>query len=96
MEQDQDLGASPEIMDQLDAVLKTINRPALRRSFLSDPERILKEQGVDLEVFPRELIDVLADMSYDELSVVARLYDEGCEHRLVIGRTSMGGTVCLF
>lgn len=84
------------MLDQLDAVLRVIHRPALRRSFLSDPEGTLREHGVDLTVFPESLVDVLADMSYEELSVVARLYDEGCEHQLVIGRKSDGGVVCFY
>lgn len=92
MEQEQEF-ATREQLEQLGRALYVISRPALRRAFLSDPLGTLKEHGAgDL---PRELVDVLADMTYEQLSVVARLYDDECEAGLFIGRRLDGGSNCV-
>ncbi len=74
-------------MDQLARALHVISRPALRRAFLADPHRILQEnEAADL---PEELVDILANMSYEELSIVARLWQP--EYGYAIGTKPDGG-----
>lgn len=73
-------------MDQLARALHVISRPALRRAFLSDPYGTLKENEAYL---PEELVDLLASMSYEELTVVARLWQP--EHGFGIGTMPDGG-----
>ncbi len=88
--QPQEGRATPEMLDQIGRALNVICRPALRRAFLANPWATLEEHGAgDL---PEGLVDVLANMTYEELGVVARLCD--CEHGYVIGMTLQGGKVC--
>ncbi|MDQ3932607.1 MAG: hypothetical protein M3252_07210 [Actinomycetota bacterium] len=86
MESDQEL-ATPEQLDQLARALHVISRPALRRAFLSDPHATLTANGA--EYLPEALVDVLAHMSYEELSLVARLWQP--EHGIGIGTMPDGG-----
>jgi hypothetical protein len=90
-------GATPpdELLEQVAKVFHVIDRPALRRSFLADPEGTLKQNGVDLGIFPEDLVDILADLSYEVLGIVARLNDFGCAHGLVM-KTKGGVSVCFF
>ncbi len=80
--------ATPVQLDQLARILDVITRPALRRAFLANPMGTLERHGVNLDDVPTGFIDVLADMTYEELGVVARLvsYEEG----IVIGQTPAG------
>ncbi len=86
MEPDQEL-ATPEQLDQLARALHVISRPSLRRAFLSDPYGTLKEN--EAQDLPEVLVDVLADMSYEELSIVALLWQP--EHGFGIGTMPDGG-----
>lgn len=76
-----------DMVEQVANVLEVIRRPALRRQFLTHPEQTLRDNGVDLDVFPTEMVDVLADMSYDELGVVAHLHEQSIRHNVEIGRS---------
>lgn len=78
--------ATQEQLDQLARALDVITRPVLRRAFLANPLGTLKQYGAgDL---PEGFVNALADMTYEELGVVARLvsYEEG----VVIGQTLAG------
>ncbi len=78
--------ATPEQLDQLAGALHVITQPALRRAFLANPLGTLQQYGAgDL---PEGFVNALADMTYEELGVVARLvsYEEG----VVIGQTLDG------
>lgn len=86
--------ARQEQLDQLARVLDVVARPALRRAFLANPMATLEQNGVNREIVPMGLIDVLAGMTFEELGVVARLvsYEEG----IAIGQRQDGVKLCGF
>lgn len=84
--EDEQERATPEQMDELARALHVITQPALRRAFLANPLKTLEEHGAG--GLPAGLVNALADMTYEELKVVARLvsYEQG----IVIGTTEQG------
>jgi hypothetical protein len=48
---------------------------AMRKSFSADPLGTLERAGIDYGTVPKEFLDVLADMSYEELTVVSRVVE---------------------
>jgi hypothetical protein len=73
MEQGQDGQAGVEAISQI--ALKVLANTAVRKSFAADPIGTLRGAGIDPSSVPEQFLDVLADMSYEELTVVSRVSD---------------------
>jgi len=69
----QDGGAMVEAISQI--ATRVLAETAMRKSFAADPMGTLERAGIDPDSVPEEVLDVLADMSYEELTVVSRLSD---------------------
>lgn len=48
-------------------------RPAIRKAFKQDPLAALDRAGVDLTKIPPGIVDLVADLSDDELDVLGRV-----------------------
>jgi hypothetical protein len=52
---------------------EAVTRPAVLREFAVQPLTALERAGVDLNAVPKEAVDVLAELSPEELDVLARV-----------------------
>jgi hypothetical protein len=52
---------------------KVLASAALRKSFAADPLGTLERAGIDIRAIPERILDTLAELSYEELGVVARV-----------------------
>ncbi len=80
--------SSPETdpnLDQLSTLLELLQHAEFRRSFLNDPRGAAELRGVD--GVGQHLLDVLADLSYEELSLLGRV---GSELKVVLGPDASG------
>ena len=59
--------------DEFGRFARAISRPAVLREFQVQPLTALKRAGVDLARIPDEAVDVLAELSAEELDVLARV-----------------------
>jgi hypothetical protein len=73
MEQGHDGQAGVEAISQI--ALNVLAKTAVRKSFAADPIGTLQGAGIDPSSVPEEFLNVLADMSYEELTVVSRVTD---------------------
>jgi hypothetical protein len=73
MEQGQYGQAEVEAISQL--ALNVLAKTPVRKSFAADPMGTLQRAGIDPDSLPEEFLNVLADMSYEELTVVSRVTD---------------------
>lgn len=69
---------SSDLMARLDSLSSVMENASTRRAFLSNPWEALKEVGIerpDPEDPFHVLVDSLAEMSFEELSVIGRFGD---------------------
>ncbi len=71
--------ANTDPMGKLDLLSSVLEKGATRRAFHSDPWKTLAEVGIDRPADLNDpfhaLVDALAEMSFEELSVVGRFGD---------------------
>jgi hypothetical protein len=48
-------------------------RPAVRKAFVLNPIAALEQAGVDVKSVPDEVVDLLAELSPEELDVIGRV-----------------------
>lgn len=70
---------SSNLMATLDSITSVMESASTRRAFLSDPWKALREVGIERPADPDDpfhvLVDSLAEMSFEELSVIGRFGD---------------------
>lgn len=64
----------PDVPDAVPALLQLLGSAAFRRSFLSDPQGALAAN--DVSGVPWELVESLADLTYEELRAVGTVGDD--------------------
>lgn len=64
----------------LNTLLQMLEHAEFRRSFLGDPRGTLQREGID--GVPQDFLNVLADLSYEELRLLGNV---GGELRVVAG-----------
>lgn len=60
----------PKVMSKISEVIAS---PASRKSFAADPLRALERAGIPASKVPKDYVDVLAELSPDELDVLGRV-----------------------
>jgi hypothetical protein len=63
----------PEDFVELQKLSDGLARPAIRKAFKQDPFTALERAGIDIAKIPPGIIDLLADLSDDELDVLGRV-----------------------
>lgn len=70
---------SSNLMATLDSISSVMENASTRRAFLSDPWEALRKVGIERPLDPDDpfhvLVDSLAEMSFEELSVIGRFGD---------------------
>jgi hypothetical protein len=85
-----------ELLAELAKVIQLIAAPDQRKSFTGDSRGTLEKAGVNLEVIPKEVVDTLAELSYDELALLSRIGESFARAGLVLEDLPDGGRVWFF
>jgi hypothetical protein len=85
-----------EQVAELAKVVEIIGDPDQRKAFAGDTEGTLEIAGVNLEIIPREVVDTLAGLSYEELGLLSRIGESFAHAGLAMGEFPDGGRVCFF
>jgi hypothetical protein len=81
---------------ELAKVVEIIGDADQRKALAGDTEGTLEIAGVNLEVIPREVVDTLAGLSYEELGLLSRIGESFADAGLTMGEFPDGGRVCFF
>ena len=63
-----------------------LSKPAFRKSFFNDPYWALERAGINVDRIPEGIVDVLAQLSLEELNIIARLNSQ----RAIIDKAASG------
>jgi DNA-binding MarR family transcriptional regulator len=88
-----------DVAEQAHAVFtEAIRDPHRRRQLAEHPQETFEEAGVDFDQLPADLQQLLKDLSYEELRLLARMNDTLEASGLIEQRQSASGlsTVCKF
>ncbi len=91
-----DPGERQAVVTELAKVIQIIEDPDQRRTFLEDPNGTLEKQGVDVGIVPRQVVDTLGGLSFDELGLISRVSGDFASAGLALGEYERGGRVCFF
>ncbi len=86
----------PAVVAELAKVIQIIADPDQRRTFAGDASGTLEVAGVNLQALPKEVIDTLTGLSYEELGLLSRVCESFAGAGLVLGELPDGGRVCFF
>lgn len=75
---------------------EAVLRPSIRKSFAKDPLAALERAGIDPRTIPAEAIDVLAELSEEDLEVLARVNERAALRGVDRARATAGDTVGYF
>jgi hypothetical protein len=81
---------------ELAKIVDIIGDPDQRKAFAADTEGTLEIAGVNLEVIPREVVDTLAGLSYEEVGLLSRISESFAGAGLALGEHPDGGRVSFF
>jgi hypothetical protein len=87
--------ATSETLSEFAKLLGHLQASANRKSFATDPLATVERLGLNRELIPANMLDRLAECSYEELTVVFRLLSVSCEEGLRVELPDDGGSVCI-
>lgn len=74
----------PDALNELARFADLITDRDVRRAFDSDPIGTLKDRGVNVDALPPAVLEFFADLSYEELRLLARLQETMVASRLSV------------
>ena len=85
-----------QLLAEIAKVIRLIGAPDHRKSFTGDPRGTLEKAGVNLEVVPKEVVDTLSELTYEELALLSRIGESFTRAGLVMEEYPDGGPVWFF